>query len=108
MNQKEYHRGWRERNREKVNAYAREYYKKFKPINKKYTSKVWFKRISERDGSICSDCGTKKNLTLEHIIPKCIGGKYSYDNLKILCLKCNMRAYRDLVRLSLKEHFGIK
>lgn len=67
--------------------------------------KKWMKRIKDRDGAVCARCGSKDNLTLQHKIPKCIGGKYSYDNLEILCLKCNMNDYHELVKKALKFYF---
>jgi 5-methylcytosine-specific restriction endonuclease McrA len=74
------------------------------PKNK--DKRVWFKRISIRDGLVCRKCGQTENLTLEHKIPRCVGGKYSFDNLEILCLKCNMNNYHELVKKALKFYFN--
>jgi ATP adenylyltransferase len=43
-------------------------------------------------GGRCALCGaTKKErpLDVDHIVPKSKGGKTSYDNLQVLCAKCN-------------------
>lgn len=47
------------------------------------------KIIFERDGYKCLACGTTKNLTKDHIIPKALGGNSEVDNLQTLCFKCN-------------------
>ena len=65
----------------------------------------WIERISQRDGMKCYNCHTTKNLTLEHIVPRSIGGKFSYENLKILCFNCNIEAYKILVKKALKFYF---
>lgn len=37
----------------------------------------------------CAYCGTTKNLTLDHIIPVCAGGKATRKNAQTLCGPCN-------------------
>jgi len=46
-------------------------------------------RILKRDNYRCSYCGSEKNLTIDHIIPKSRGGKNTWTNLVTSCLKCN-------------------
>ena len=65
----------------------------------------WFKRITQRDGELCKLCSLTEGLTLQHKIPKCVGGKDSYENLEILCLKCNMAEYHKLVKKALIKYF---
>lgn len=46
----------------------------------------WKKRkIFKRDGKKCLLCGTKKHLTIDHIIPISKGGGDEEDNLQTLC-----------------------
>lgn len=45
--------------------------------------------IYRRDGHQCAYCGSKENLTIDHVIPKSRGGKSSWDNLATCCFKCN-------------------
>lgn len=45
--------------------------------------------IYERDGWKCKCCGTEKDLTLDHIIPKFRGGHNGESNLQTLCKRCN-------------------
>jgi 5-methylcytosine-specific restriction endonuclease McrA len=50
------------------------------------------KGILLRDGSCCQYCGTKlpnKDLTLDHVLPRCQGGESTWTNLVASCFKCN-------------------
>lgn len=46
-------------------------------------------RIFKRDNYICSYCGTSKNLTIDHILPKSRGGGNTWLNLTTCCKSCN-------------------
>ena len=92
---------WKQRNRDKVRIARRKYNKE----HSRQQKKVWFERISKRDGAQCKLCGSKTRLTLQHKRPASIGGRYSYDNLEILCLPCNIKDYHQLVKLALKHYF---
>lgn len=46
-------------------------------------------RLFKRDGYQCTYCGNKKNLTIDHIIPKSRGGQNSWLNLITCCSSCN-------------------
>jgi 5-methylcytosine-specific restriction endonuclease McrA len=45
--------------------------------------------LAARDGAFCQECGATEDLTLGHIIPRSKGGRYSLDNLRLLCGPCN-------------------
>jgi len=45
--------------------------------------------VFKRDGFQCQYCGTQKELTLDHLIPKAKGGKTTWSNLVTACKKCN-------------------
>lgn len=48
--------------------------------------------VLQRDNYICQYCGKKLNIksaTIDHIIPKCRGGSYSWENLVCSCYDCN-------------------
>lgn len=47
------------------------------------------KNIIKRDGSKCQYCGTRTQLTIDHILPKSRGGEDSWENLVTACIKCN-------------------
>lgn len=48
-------------------------------------------RIYKRDGNSCVYCGSNKNLTLDHVIPKSRGGKNEWTNLVTSCFRCNLK-----------------
>lgn len=48
-------------------------------------------RIYKRDGYECVYCGSHRNLTLDHVIPKSRGGKNDWTNLVTSCFKCNLK-----------------
>ena len=47
------------------------------------------KRIFRRDGFECCYCGSHRNLTVDHVIPKSRGGSNYWDNLVTSCGRCN-------------------
>lgn len=47
--------------------------------------------ILQRDNFECQYCGTKHNLTLDHIIPRSKGGKDTWENLVTCCETCNVK-----------------
>ncbi len=48
-------------------------------------------RIYKRDNHECVYCGSKKDLTLDHVIPKSKGGGNDWTNLVTSCFKCNLK-----------------
>lgn len=48
-------------------------------------------RIYRRDGNKCVYCGTSKQLTIDHVIPKSKGGRNTWENLVTCCTKCNLK-----------------
>ena len=46
-------------------------------------------RLFKRDGYQCTYCGSKKNLTIDHILPKSKGGRNTWQNLITCCSGCN-------------------
>lgn len=47
--------------------------------------------IYKRDGNKCQYCGSTKNLTIDHVIPKSKSGKDTWDNLVVACSPCNSK-----------------
>lgn len=47
--------------------------------------------IFKRDSNSCSYCGNKRDLTLDHVVPKSRGGKTSWTNLTTACRRCNTK-----------------
>jgi 5-methylcytosine-specific restriction endonuclease McrA len=49
------------------------------------------KNLLLRDNSCCQYCGSKSNLTVDHIIPKLKGGSDTWENLIVACSPCNAK-----------------
>ena len=47
--------------------------------------------VFRRDNYECQYCGSKKDLTLDHLIPRSKGGKSSWKNLVTACKRCNAK-----------------
>lgn len=55
------------------------------PISKELRWEIW-----ERDNFTCQECGTRKHLHIDHIVPEIRGGMTTSDNLQALCESCNL------------------
>lgn len=55
------------------------------------------KKIWERDGGRCINCGSKKSLHYDHIIPYSKGGSNTEKNIQLLCQECNLRKSDSIV-----------
>ena len=95
-----YWKKYRDNNKEKIKECNRKWHKE-----NDSTKQKWLKKIIQRDGSICVECGSTEKLTLNHKIPRCIGGKYSYENLEIMCFSCNIKTFHRLVKVALRLYF---
>lgn len=61
-------------------------------VNKKHNKSFRVSRhgIFSRDNYTCQYCGKKNvQLTLDHVIPRYLGGAHSWDNLVACCSSCN-------------------
>ena len=45
--------------------------------------------VNVHKGFVLTYCGSEKDLTLDHVIPKSKGGKTSWKNLITACHRCN-------------------
>ncbi|NES82661.1 MAG: HNH endonuclease [Moorea sp. SIO2B7] len=63
----------------KINSSERVW--KAPPVNRR--------EVLRRDKHQCQYCGSKKKLTLDHVIPRSKGGKHTWDNVVIACEPCN-------------------
>lgn len=61
----------------------------YKTLRNKKIGKATRFAIYIRDGFKCFYCGSKKELTLDHVIPVAAGGNSSHRNLITACEKCN-------------------
>lgn len=50
------------------------------------------REVLRRDNYLCQYCGQRPlNLTLDHVVPRHLGGNHSWNNLVAACPKCNHR-----------------
>lgn len=47
--------------------------------------------VFARDEFACTNCGSTENLSIDHIVPRALGGADTPRNLQTLCLSCNSR-----------------
>lgn len=48
--------------------------------------------VLARDNYTCQYCGIKgKDLTIDHVVPRWMGGPHTWDNLVACCRKCNLK-----------------
>jgi 5-methylcytosine-specific restriction endonuclease McrA len=53
--------------------------------------KITRRAVFARDGWTCQYCGSKANLTVDHVIPRSKGGTSDWDNIVASCAPCNRR-----------------
>jgi len=69
-----------------------------------YTNKLDVRAfIYEKHGKQCLSCGSKENITLDHIIPIAKGGLNDIDNLQPLCKSCNSKKATKIIDYRVKE-----
>ena len=70
------------------------------------TKRAWLRtRCAEAQNWKCCYCGeemnlsahSKKRVTLEHVLPRSMGGKDEYDNCAAACYRCNNRRENKLL-----------
>jgi 5-methylcytosine-specific restriction endonuclease McrA len=59
--------------------------------------------VFARDDWTCQYCGSRSNLTVDHVVPRSKGGTSSWDNIVASCAPCNRRKGDRLLR-----HSGMK
>lgn len=53
--------------------------------------KITRRAVFARDGWTCQYCGSRSNLTVDHVIPRSKGGSSEWDNIVASCAPCNRR-----------------
>lgn len=61
------------------------------PYSKRTVPYAMRLKVFERDGFMCKKCGSKKQLTIDHVISERRGGPTMESNLQTLCNDCNMK-----------------
>jgi 5-methylcytosine-specific restriction endonuclease McrA len=50
--------------------------------------------VAERDNWTCQECGrpvTRRDLHIDHVVPRAAGGSDEPSNLQVLCEPCNLK-----------------
>lgn len=74
----------------RVNEYADVPYRKV-PLTKQ--------NVFKRDNFTCVYCGSKENLTIDHVKPQSKGGKDTWDNLVTACKPCNAKKGDKIIEM---------
>ncbi len=53
-----------------------------------------------RDRFACQYCGTDSDLTFDHLIPRSLGGKTTWDNVVTACSGCNLKKGGHMPRVA--------
>lgn len=62
----------------------------FKYVNVPYKGVALSRQnVFKRDNFTCQYCGTHRNLTIDHVLPKARGGNSDWRNLVTACKNCN-------------------
>lgn len=75
---------WINHFREKIKIPIFEYEKV--KISPKTRWKIW-----KKDNFTCQICGSRENLSVDHIVPEVNGGSLKTKNLRTLCRSCNSK-----------------
>ena len=49
------------------------------------------RNIMKRDNSTCQYCGSRSDLTLDHVMPRSRNGRDNWENLVTACNSCNVK-----------------
>lgn len=61
------------------------------PLSRAAREKPTKAAIYRRDNYTCQYCGSTRNLTIDHVVPRSRGGKDVWSNLTLACSKCNTK-----------------
>jgi 5-methylcytosine-specific restriction endonuclease McrA len=60
--------------------------------------KITRRAVFARDDWTCQYCGSRSNLTVDHVVPRSKGGPSSWENIVASCAPCNRRKGNSLPR----------
>jgi len=60
--------------------------------------KITRRAVFARDNWTCQYCGSRSNLTVDHVVPRSKGGSSSWENIVASCAPCNRRKGNALPR----------
>jgi 5-methylcytosine-specific restriction endonuclease McrA len=60
--------------------------------------KITRRAVFARDNWTCQYCGSRSNLTVDHVVPRSKGGTSNWENIVASCAPCNRRKGNSLPR----------
>lgn len=68
--------------------------------------RMWKESIKNQWNNECAYCGSKENLSLDHVIPQCKGGSNHATNIVAACVSCNGdKAHEDWIIWYIQQPF---
>ncbi len=62
--------------------------------------KITRRAVFARDDWTCQYCGSRSNLTVDHVVPRSKGGSSDWENIVASCAPCNRRKGNSMLRQS--------
>ena len=62
--------------------------------------KITRRAVFARDDWTCQYCGSRANLTVDHVVPRSKGGTSTWENIVASCAPCNRRKGDSMLRHS--------
>lgn len=59
------------------------------PLNR--SRRVSRRALFARDGFVCQYCGSRHELTIDHVLPRSRGGESTWENTVTCCSSCNLQ-----------------
>jgi 5-methylcytosine-specific restriction endonuclease McrA len=60
--------------------------------------KITRRAVFARDDWTCQYCGSRSNLTVDHVVPRSKGGPSTWENIVASCAPCNRRKGNSMPR----------
>ena len=67
----------------------RQYLFNLKTTSSAEALRMWRRNVKEKWNYKCAYCGSGKNLTMDHVVPRCKGGTDFTKNVVCCCHSCN-------------------
>ena len=67
----------------------RQYLFNLETLSSNEAKRMWRTKVREKWNYKCAYCGSKKELTIDHVVPRCKGGTDFTKNVVCCCHSCN-------------------
>lgn len=88
---------WKRRHPERLVIYSQNRQSIISGSGQRVSWSEW-EAVLDKYGNKCLCCGRSDvHLTMDHIVPLCIGGPHTIENIQPLCQSCNSTKYRKVI-----------